>query len=59
MKYNKSKEFQKVSIMPHDKLLHLCVSENLFVNKNETNYNILSVTQRNRHKFYYSNIYFS
>ena len=51
MKYNKSKEFQKVSIMPHDKLLHLCVSENLFVNKNEKNYNILSVTQRNRHKF--------
>lgn len=51
MKYNKSKEFQKVSIMPHDKLLHLCVNENLFVNKNEKNYNILSVTQRNRHKF--------
>lgn len=51
MKYNRSKEFQKVSIMPHDKLLHLCVNSNLFVNKNEKNYNTLSVTQRNRHKF--------
>ena len=51
IKYNKSKEFQKVSIMPHDKLLHLCVNEDLFINKNERNYNTLSVTQRNRHKF--------
>ena len=51
MKYNKNDEFVKVSIMPHDKLLHLCVNENLFVNKNEKNYNTFSVTQRNRHKF--------
>ena len=51
MKYNKSNEFQKVSTMPHDKLLHLCVNENLFVNKKEKNYNALSVTQRNKHKF--------
>ena len=50
-KYNKNEEFQKISIMPHDKLLHLCVHENLFVNENEKNYNTLSVTQRNRHKF--------
>ena len=50
-KYNKCEDFQKVSIMPHDKLSHLCINENLYIKRNENNYNAISVTQRNKHKF--------
>ena len=49
--FNKCEEYTKISTMPHDKLLHLCVNENSLINKNEKNYNKLSVTQRNKHKF--------
>ena len=50
-KYNKSEEYKKILKIPHDKLLHICINENFYINKNKNNYNKISVTQRSKYKF--------
>ena len=45
-KYNKNKEFKEISVISHDKLLHLITNEE----KNE-NYNKVCITERLKHKF--------
>lgn len=50
-KYNNCEEYARIKTMPHEKLLHLCVNGNSIINKYKNNYNKLSVTQRNKHKF--------
>ena len=51
--YNTSEEYQKIACIPHDKLLHLCTDNTLYLDKNkdEKNFNEISVTQRIKHKF--------
>ena len=50
-KYNKNDEYKKISIIPNNMLSHLCISKNIFINKNEKNYKKISCTQRYKHKF--------
>ena len=49
--YNKNEDYKKIARMPHDKLSHLAINKNLFLNKDDKNYNKISVTQRVKHKF--------
>lgn len=49
--YNIYNEYKKISIIPSDKLSHLCVNESMFITQKKKNYNEISVTQRNKHKF--------
>lgn len=49
--YNKYQDYKNVFSIPHDKLSHLCVNENLYINKEEKTFNKISITQRNKHKF--------
>ena len=44
-------KYKKISIIPSDKLSHLCVNESMFITQKKKNYNEISVTQRNKHKF--------
>ena len=50
-KCNKNEDYQKIACIPHDKLLHICVGDDLYLNKNDKNYNEISITQRNKHKY--------
>lgn len=45
-KYNKNKDIKEISVISHDKLLHLITNEE----KNE-NYNKVCITERLKHKF--------
>ena len=45
-KYNKNKDIKEISVISHDKLLHLITNEQ----KNE-NYNKVCITERLKHKF--------
>lgn len=56
--YNKNYEYKKIARMSHDKLVHLCINDNLYQRKKNLNYNKISVTQRVKHKFL-TIIYFS
>ena len=50
-KYNNN-EFKKISVISHDKLLHLITNENIYNKKAEKeNYNKVSITERFKHKF--------
>ena len=50
-KYNNN-EFKKISVISHDKLLHLITNENIYNKKTEKeNYNKVSITERFKHKF--------
>lgn len=49
-KYNKNEEFKVINGIPNDKLSHLFINKNIYVNKNNRNYNKLSLTQRIKHK---------
>ena len=51
-------EYKKTSRIPHEKLAHLIINENLYKMKNNLNYNEILVTQRVKHKFL-TIIYFS
>ena len=51
-------EYKKISRIPHEKLAHLIINENLYKMKNNLNYNEILVTQRVKHKFL-TIIYFS
>ena len=51
-KYNNNNEFKKISIISHDKLLHLITNESIYNKKAEKeNYNKVSITERFKHKF--------
>ena len=50
-KYNKNKDYKKITNIPHDQLSHLCINQNLFINNNENNYKTYSITQRIKHKY--------
>ena len=49
--FNENNDFKKISIIPNDILSHLCTKENYYTNKENKNYNEISVTQRYKHKF--------
>ena len=49
--YNENKEYKRIQRIQHDKLSHLIINENLYINKNQKNYNKMSVTKRIKHKF--------
>ena len=49
--YNKSQEYKKILRIPNDKLSHLIINENLYINKNEKNYNKMCISQRIKHKY--------
>ena len=51
--YNTTEEYKKIACIPHDKLLHLCIDNTLYLDKNkdEKNFYEISVTQRIKHKF--------
>lgn len=51
-KYNNNNEFKKISVISHDKLLHLITNESIYNKKAEKeNYNKVSITERFKHKF--------
>ena len=49
--YNKNEEYKKIARIPHDKLSHLVINKNFYINKDDKNYNKISITQRIKHKY--------
>ena len=57
-KYKKNKEFKEISVISHDKLLHLITNKNMYnIKESKSKYNKLSITERFRHK-YLTTVYF-
>ena len=57
-KYKKNKEFKEISVISHDKLLHLITNKNMYnIQESKSKYNKLSITERFRHK-YLTTVYF-
>ena len=57
-KYQKSEEFKEISVISHDKLLHLISNEKMDnVKESKSKYNEISITERFKHK-YLTTVYF-
>ena len=57
-KYKKNEEFKEISVISHDKLLHLITNENMHsIKESKSKYNEITITERFRHK-YLTTVYF-
>lgn len=57
-KYQKSEEFKEISVISHDKLLHLISNEKMHnIKESKSKYNEISITERFKHK-YLTTVYF-
>ena len=57
-KYQKSEEFKEISVISHDKLLHLISNEKMHnIKERKSKYNKISITERFKHK-YLTTVYF-
>ena len=49
--YMNNEEYKKIKRIPHDKLSHMLINENFYINENEKKYHKFSISQRVKHKF--------
>ena len=50
-KSNSNEEYKIITNIPHDKLSHIFINNNIYKKEIDNNYNKISVTQRIKHKF--------
>ena len=51
-KFKKSQDFKEISVISHDKLLHLFINEDIhYIKETKKKYNKISITERFKHKY--------